>query len=112
MKILKSLVSYIQNLHHAKFYSCKIQLVYIMFKKNVETSWHGQVKKPIIHNTVIIYNRPISVKLKLRWLILAGSMQKKLQNFSSISPKLCLLGQKNIGTLVVNGTILTPGLWL
>ena len=30
---------------------------------------------------------------------------KKIQNFSSISPKLCLLGKKNTGTLVVNTTI-------
>ena len=38
--------------------------------------------------------------------------QSLVLNFSSISPKLCLLGQKNIGTLIVNATILTPGLWL
>ena len=118
MKILKYLsillVSYIQNLQNDKFYSCKIKLVYSMFvlKKNFETSCHGQVQKAIIYNTIIIYNIHVSVKPKSMWPILAGFNAKIIQIFSSISPKLCILCQKNIGTLVVLVLNVTIICWL
>ena len=73
MKILKSLVSYIQNLQNAKFYSCKLKLVYSMLKKCRDImAWAS--KKPVIYNTII--------KISAQYLL-----------------KLCLLGQKNTRTL-------------
>ena len=38
------------------------------------------------------------------WWIISGISHDKIQNFSSISPKLCLLGQKYTGTWGVNTT--------
>ena len=43
---------------------------------------------------------------QILWLIGGIKVYGKIQNFSSISLKLCLLGQKNTGTWGVNITII------
>ena len=45
-----------------------------------------------------------SQDFEIRWLIGDGSLQQ-MQNFSTISEKLCQLGPKNTGALNVNTTI-------
>ena len=86
MKILQLLVSYFQNLQNDKFYSCKIKLVYSMFVSKNISRHHGMGK----------YKRqPITIQSFTIYLLSRNRFHtKKLQNFSSISLKLCLLGHK------------------
>ena len=88
--VLKSLVSYTQNLQNVQFYSYKIK--FTVFLKHFRDIMAWASKKPIIKNTIIIYNISVRPKFQL--------------NISKIMPA----RPKNTGTLVVNATILTPGL--
>ena len=61
--VLKSLVSYTQNLQNVQFYSYKIK--FTVFLKHFRDIMAWASKKPIIKNTIIIYNISVRPKFQL-----------------------------------------------